>query len=105
MRGAIDSILPVDELSESGGEFLVCSVSRSPEGVAAQWRYGVVVQVCDPRRLTLVDKVGVPCCCAKWFAKAGRGGTGLVVEIWPDDSGTGDAWDLGGLGLYRWMGW
>lgn len=69
MRGAVDSVLPIDELAEIGRQFLVSGVAGGPEGVTADGGDGVVVQVGYAGWLALVHEVSVPAGGAAGFAE------------------------------------
>jgi len=56
VRGAVDGVATVDD-AEGWGELLVGGVAGCPEGVAADGRDGVVVQVGYAGWLALVDSV------------------------------------------------
>lgn len=55
MCGPVDGVLTVDDCAEVRRQFLVRGVARCPERVATDGWDSVVMQVCDPRWLALVD--------------------------------------------------
>ena len=59
VRGDVDCRFAIDECAEAWRQLLVCAIARGPEGVAANSRYGIVVEMGDARRLALVNAAKV----------------------------------------------
>lgn len=95
--GPIDCLLAVDDLAEVGGQLLVGRVPARPEGVAADGRGGVDVQVRVASGLQLVHQVCVPAGRASWVPEVGCSLCGH--QVGPDDGHAGQARHLRHLGL------
>ena len=92
-------LLAVDDFAEARTELLVSSVARRPQGVSADRWYDVIVEVCNSRRLTLVNQISMP---ARSTARVSEVcGSLSCLESRPDHS---NAFDAGHLRYLRLRG-
>lgn len=92
VRGFEVCLLAINDLAEAWTEFLISSITGSPQSISADRWHDIVVEMCDARRLTLMNQIGVP---TRSTARVSEVGSSFsCLQSRPDHRDAFDARDL-----------